>query len=93
MELKNGETFNGHLVNCDNWMNLTLREVIQTSSVRHPFRRQVIKELITTGEGEYRRAGEAGNDEGSSSGHQLGKLVGTDQESSSYRRTFESAII
>ncbi|CAG8433266.1 4148_t:CDS:2 [Diversispora eburnea] len=27
----NGETFNGHLVNCDNWMNLTLREVIQTS--------------------------------------------------------------
>ncbi|KAF9161311.1 RNA processing protein, partial [Mortierella sp. AD010] len=32
VELKNGETFNGHLVNCDNWMNLTLREVIQTSS-------------------------------------------------------------
>lgn len=31
VELKNGETFNGHLVNCDNWMNLTLREVIQTS--------------------------------------------------------------
>ncbi|CAJ0651339.1 13059_t:CDS:2 [Entrophospora sp. SA101] len=26
VELKNGETFNGHLVNCDNWMNLTLRE-------------------------------------------------------------------
>ncbi|KAK3815047.1 MAG: hypothetical protein J3Q66DRAFT_343692 [Benniella sp.] len=32
VELKNGETFNGHLVNCDNWMNLTLREVIQTSA-------------------------------------------------------------
>ncbi|KAI7862437.1 hypothetical protein BDF14DRAFT_1736195 [Spinellus fusiger] len=31
VELKNGETFNGHLVNCDNFMNLTLREVIQTS--------------------------------------------------------------
>jgi len=31
VEIKNGETFNGHLVNCDNWMNLTLREVIQTS--------------------------------------------------------------
>ncbi|KAG0738456.1 hypothetical protein G6F57_012261 [Rhizopus arrhizus] len=31
VELKSGETFNGHLVNCDNWMNLTLREVIQTS--------------------------------------------------------------
>ncbi|KAI9267472.1 hypothetical protein BY458DRAFT_200166 [Sporodiniella umbellata] len=31
VELKSGETFNGHLVSCDNWMNLTLREVIQTS--------------------------------------------------------------
>ncbi|RUS27138.1 hypothetical protein BC938DRAFT_483662 [Jimgerdemannia flammicorona] len=31
VELKNGETFNGHLVSCDNWMNLTLREVFQTS--------------------------------------------------------------
>ncbi|KAG0305731.1 RNA processing protein [Dissophora globulifera] len=35
VELKNGETFNGHLVNCDNWMNLTLREVIQTSSIKY----------------------------------------------------------
>ena len=25
VELKNGETYNGHLVNCDNWMNLQLR--------------------------------------------------------------------
>ena len=32
MELKNGETFNGHLVNCDNFMNITLREVYQTSA-------------------------------------------------------------
>ena len=31
VELKNGETLNGHLVNCDTWMNLTLREVVQTS--------------------------------------------------------------
>lgn len=31
VELKNGETYNGHLVNCDNWMNLQLREVICTS--------------------------------------------------------------
>jgi U6 snRNA-associated Sm-like protein LSm4 len=30
VELKNGETFNGHLVNCDNFMNITLREVYQT---------------------------------------------------------------
>ncbi|EQK99576.1 Like-Sm ribonucleoprotein (LSM)-related domain protein [Ophiocordyceps sinensis CO18] len=31
VELKNGETLNGHLVMCDNWMNLTLKEVVQTS--------------------------------------------------------------
>lgn len=34
VELKNGETLNGHLVQCDTWMNLTLREVVQTSPVR-----------------------------------------------------------
>ena len=33
VELKSGETLNGHLVNCDTWMNLTLKEVIQTSPV------------------------------------------------------------
>ncbi|KAK3323457.1 hypothetical protein B0T19DRAFT_204999 [Cercophora scortea] len=31
VELKNGETLNGHLMMCDTWMNLTLREVVQTS--------------------------------------------------------------
>ncbi|KAF2154437.1 Sm-like ribonucleoprotein [Myriangium duriaei CBS 260.36] len=31
VELKNGETLNGHLVNCDTYMNLTLKEVIQTN--------------------------------------------------------------
>ncbi|EEB11846.1 conserved hypothetical protein [Pediculus humanus corporis] len=31
VELKNGETYNGHLVSCDNWMNIILREVICTS--------------------------------------------------------------
>ncbi|PAA85190.1 hypothetical protein BOX15_Mlig018348g1 [Macrostomum lignano] len=31
VELKNGETYNGHLVSCDHWMNLNLREVICTS--------------------------------------------------------------
>ena len=29
VELKNGETLNGHLVTCDNFMNLILREVVQ----------------------------------------------------------------
>ena len=33
VELKNGETYNGHLVSCDNWMNINLREVICTSKV------------------------------------------------------------
>ncbi|TFA99247.1 hypothetical protein CCMA1212_009013 [Trichoderma ghanense] len=33
VELKNGETLNGHLVMCDTWMNLTLKEVVQTSPV------------------------------------------------------------
>lgn len=36
VELKNGETLNGHLVMCDTWMNLTLKEVVQTSPVRLP---------------------------------------------------------
>lgn len=31
VELKNGETLNGLLVNCDTYMNLTLKEVVQTS--------------------------------------------------------------
>lgn len=31
VELKNGETYNGHLVACDSWMNVHLREVICTS--------------------------------------------------------------
>ena len=34
IELKSGETYNGHLVNCDNFMNIMLREVICTSRVR-----------------------------------------------------------
>lgn len=37
VELKNGETLNGHLVTCDTWMNLTLKEVVQTSPVRFSF--------------------------------------------------------
>ncbi|KAG4303969.1 hypothetical protein PORY_002622 [Pneumocystis oryctolagi] len=32
VELKNGETYNGHMVSCDTWMNLILREVVQTSA-------------------------------------------------------------
>ncbi|TMS34293.1 hypothetical protein L596_001919 [Steinernema carpocapsae] len=31
VELKNGETYNGHLVSCDTWMNVHLRDAICTS--------------------------------------------------------------
>ncbi len=31
VELKNSETYNGHLVDCDNFMNITLRDVYLTS--------------------------------------------------------------
>lgn len=33
MELKNGETFNGHLIACDNFMNVTLKDAYETSAV------------------------------------------------------------
>lgn len=33
VELKSGETYNGHMVLCDSWMNIHLREVICTSKV------------------------------------------------------------
>ncbi|BFZ55427.1 hypothetical protein PYCC9005_002468 [Savitreella phatthalungensis] len=39
VELKSGETFNGHLLQCDNYMNLTLREVIQTNRDGNKFHR------------------------------------------------------
>lgn len=32
MELKTGITLNGHLMACDNFMNLTIREVYLTSA-------------------------------------------------------------
>lgn len=37
IELKNGETFNGDLVNCDSWMNLTLSNVIQLNATGDSF--------------------------------------------------------
>lgn len=33
VELKTGETYNGNLVSCDNFMNVNLRDVIITSKV------------------------------------------------------------
>lgn len=34
VELKNGDTYNGRLDNCDSWMNIKLKDVIFTSRVR-----------------------------------------------------------
>lgn len=39
VELKNGETLNGHLISCDTWMNLTLKEVVHTSAEGDRFHR------------------------------------------------------
>merc|ERR1712226_1060077 len=39
VELKNGETYNGILVSCDNWMNISLKEVICTSRDGQDFHR------------------------------------------------------
>lgn len=33
VELKSGESYSGHLVNCDQFMNLVLREVTYTTKV------------------------------------------------------------
>ena len=46
VELKNGETLNGHLIQCDTWMNLTLREVVQTSPVSAIPRSQILAMTI-----------------------------------------------
>ena len=48
VELKNGETYNGHLQSCDNWMNISLKEVICTSRDGDRFWR--LPEVIIRGE-------------------------------------------
>ncbi len=47
VELKSGETFNGHLVSCDSWMNIILKEVIKTSVDASEFWR--LKEIYIRG--------------------------------------------
>ena len=39
VELKDGDTLNGHLHSCDTWMNLVLKEVVQTSAEGDKFHR------------------------------------------------------
>ena len=47
VELKNGESFNGHLIDCDAFMNVTLREVYQTAADSDRFWK--IKEVYIRG--------------------------------------------
>ncbi|KAJ7383017.1 hypothetical protein OS493_031187 [Desmophyllum pertusum] len=51
VELKNGETYNGHLVSCDNWMNINLREVICTSRVIDMVKDEMVKQGRSRGTG------------------------------------------
>ncbi|KAJ3321484.1 RNA processing protein [Boothiomyces sp. JEL0866] len=39
VELKNGDSYNGHLITCDAWMNIILKEVIFTSKDGDKFQR------------------------------------------------------
>ncbi|ROW05146.1 hypothetical protein VSDG_00214 [Cytospora chrysosperma] len=79
VELKNGETLNGHLVNCDTWMNLTLKEVVQTSPIK--FLRvpdeiiDIVKEQQTNQQNNYRggRGGQRGGDHGGRGGDRGGR--------------------
>ncbi|SNX81988.1 related to U6 snRNA-associated Sm-like protein LSm4 [Melanopsichium pennsylvanicum] len=75
VELKNGSTFNGHLVACDNFMNLTLREVYETSASGEQFWKQ--KECYIRGSTEevarkQRQQGGGGLSGGVSLGHNRG---------------------
>lgn len=45
--MKNGETINGTLVNCDSWMNLTLSDVIQSFNDGESFHK--LKEIYIRG--------------------------------------------
>ncbi|RLV91199.1 hypothetical protein JA1_004056 [Spathaspora sp. JA1] len=40
IELKTGETYQGDLINCDPWMNLTLKQVIHTNSNADEFSKE-----------------------------------------------------
>ncbi|KAL1879349.1 hypothetical protein VTK73DRAFT_7080 [Phialemonium thermophilum] len=58
VELKNGETLNGHLITCDTWMNLTLKEVVQTSPEGDKFMR--LPEVYVKGNNRWDEPGEDG---------------------------------
>ena len=52
VELKNGETYNGHLVSCDNWMNINLREASVKSNLVSKLKRSSVKVICTSRDGD-----------------------------------------
>ncbi|OQR82923.1 U6 snRNA-associated Sm-like protein LSm4-like [Achlya hypogyna] len=51
VELKNGDTYNGVLVNCDTWMNVNLKNIICTSKVdAFPFFTIVMRPMAQDGD-------------------------------------------
>ncbi|KKA29924.1 hypothetical protein TD95_001466, partial [Thielaviopsis punctulata] len=37
VELKNGDTLSGHLITCDTWMNLTMKDAVQSNAEADKF--------------------------------------------------------
>ena len=52
VELKNGETYNGHLVSCDNWMNINLREASVQSIQDSKLKRSTPQVICTSRDGD-----------------------------------------
>ena len=52
VELKNGETYNGHLVSCDNWMNINLREASVESFQVAKLKRSSLQVICTSRDGD-----------------------------------------
>ena len=52
VELKNGETYNGHLVSCDNWMNINLREASVKSIQVTKLKRSSVQVICTSRDGD-----------------------------------------
>ena len=53
VELKNGETYNGHLVQCDNWMNLQLRVRLEVNSISQNLNYHNKEVICTSRDGDH----------------------------------------
>ncbi|RYP82887.1 hypothetical protein DL770_005494 [Monosporascus sp. CRB-9-2] len=87
VELKNGETLNGHLIQCDTWMNLTLKEVIQTSPEADKFVR--LPEVYVKGNNTNSRASRAPSGAGAAA---MVKDVATTAEEEAIEEGVEDAV-